>query len=349
MNILVLCEAYPDDSNPYQLMYVHTRLLEYVKRGLNVSVLSFRANTDYEIDGIKVIKEIKVDYNDFDLIISHAPNVRNHFRYILKYLRSSKIVFFIHGHEALNVTKYYPGRYDGVGYSLARKILERIKLFLFKLFLFGLKKNIHIVYVSQWMKNHFYKNVKPIATFKSEVVINNSVGQTYILNSWDSTSVKEFDFVTIRPLNEKKYAVDIVLNLAIKNPNKTFAIYGKGNVFDYIEKPANVLHFDEFLFPTDIVNVLNKSKVALMPTRLDAQGVMVCEMATYGIPTITSDIDVCREMFLDFNNVQLIGNDEFGHLGDSTLTSYEKNNKYDIDNTIVKEIDYINSICEKGY
>ena len=34
-----------------------------------------------------------------------------------------------------------------------------------------------------------------------------------------------------------------------------------------------------------------------MPTRADAQGVMACEMATFGIPLITSNIDVCKEVF----------------------------------------------------
>lgn len=57
--------------------------------------------------------------------------------------------------------------------------------------------------------------------------------------------------------------------------------------------------------------MLNSYKYALMPTRLDAQGVMMCEMAVYGIPTIVSDIAVCHEMLDSYPNVLFIDNNRF--------------------------------------
>jgi hypothetical protein len=48
-----------------------------------------------------------------------------------------------------------------------------------------------------------------------------------------------------------------------------------------------------------------------MPTKLDAQGVMMCEMAYYGIPILVSDLPVCREMLNDFDNVKFIDNNCF--------------------------------------
>ena len=45
-----------------------------------------------------------------------------------------------------------------------------------------------------------------------------------------------------------------------------------------------------------------------MHTRTDAQGVMMCEMATFGMPLITSDISVCHEVFDGFNGVGFISN-----------------------------------------
>ena len=44
--------------------------------------------------------------------------------------------------------------------------------------------------------------------------------------------------------------------------------------------------------------------------RADAQGVMACEMATFGIPLITSNIDVCKEVFEGFENVAFIDNND---------------------------------------
>ena len=60
----------------------------------------------------------------------------------------------------------------------------------------------------------------------------------------------------------------------------------------------------------EIVEMLNLSRYALMPTRTDAQGLMMCEMAAFGIPVITSDIPVCHEVFDGFKNVFFISNDE---------------------------------------
>ena len=42
-----------------------------------------------------------------------------------------------------------------------------------------------------------------------------------------------------------------------------------------------------------------------MPTRTDAQGLMMCEMATYGMPVITTDIPVCHEVLDSFENVSM--------------------------------------------
>ena len=37
---------------------------------------------------------------------------------------------------------------------------------------------------------------------------------------------------------------------------------------------------------------------------------MMCEMATYGIPLITSDIKVCREVLEGFDNIYYIDNNK---------------------------------------
>jgi len=46
-----------------------------------------------------------------------------------------------------------------------------------------------------------------------------------------------------------------------------------------------------------------------MPTRLDSQGVLVCEMVVFGIPVITSNIPVKRLLLEGNENVSFIKND----------------------------------------
>ena len=77
-----------------------------------------------------------------------------------------------------------------------------------------------------------------------------------------------------------------------------------------------------------------------MPTRRDSQGVMACELATYGIPLITSKLDVCFEIFDTFENVFFADNSKIMELNYSTC-SCKKNKKYSYSNTVKKEIDLI--------
>ena len=61
-----------------------------------------------------------------------------------------------------------------------------------------------------------------------------------------------------------------------------------------------------------------------MPTRTDAQGLMMCEMAAFGIPLITSNIPVCHvPAILKYTrNVYYIGNLEMARLENGTVTFY---------------------------
>ena len=83
--------------------------------------------------------------------------------------------------------------------------------------------------------------------------------------------------------------------------------------------------------------------MCILPT-CRCQGVMACEMATFN-PLITSNIDVCKEVFEGFENVAFIDNEEeriniepiFNKLQNIKLK--RKNEKYYAQNTVHKEID----------
>lgn len=313
MNVLIITETYPNDCNPYQMMYVHNRSVYYKSCGLDVTVLSFRSESDYEYDGIKVIStRTAADLDSFDAIFFHAPNLRNHIRYYIRNRKkiADKAIFVIHGHEALDYTKYYFGDYSGTRKILLRSLYEKVKLKILGSFFSFNKDRLRIFFVSEWMKSHFSKNLKIDANEFKHHIIYNSVNPIFEQSSWNESSKKEYDFVTIRPLTELKYGSDIVIKLAVNNPSKKFLLVGKGNIFNYLDKPENVYHIDKFLSPENIKEILDSASCALMPTRLDAQGVMACEMATYGVPLVTSDIEVCREVFNGFDNVSFISNDE---------------------------------------
>ena len=101
---------------------------------------------------------------------------------------------------------------------------------------------------------------------------------------------KEYDFITIRSnLDDSKYAIDVVNNLANRHPQYKFLLVGKGHFFEHYAKADNIIRIERFITPDEMVALLNKSRYGLMPTKNDTQGIMACEMATFGIPLVTSD------------------------------------------------------------
>ncbi|MGD6961106.1 glycosyltransferase [Fictibacillus phosphorivorans] len=292
---------------------------------------------------------------DYQILISHAPNIKNHIKFINKYSKGfSKIIFVIHGHEVLPLNKYYPRNYNYERSHLKKMtqlIYDKYKLrTLSKIFnkLFEQNK-VKIFFVSSWMKEHFLRNIETNldkVNSNSEIIFN-AANEAFINNIYEFDNDNYLaDFITIRPLDQPKYGIDLIVKFAENNPKNTFHIYGEGRYFDYHAIPNNVKLFKRFIEQKDIPYLLNKYKCALMPTRLDSQGVMVCEIATYGMPCITSDIPICREMLKDFPNVKFISNSEFGKINifDFLLgINKVKNlpNKFHNSNTVDTEIERI--------
>ncbi len=361
MKLLVLTTDYPRPDGYVAQYFIHTRNKEYVKRNIDVSVLSFTTNKDYILDGVKVYSyktfRKKLINDKFDILISHAPNLRNHYLFLKKYnSHFDKIIFFFHGHEVLKSSEIYPKPYsytqkDSYIFRFLNSIYDNIKLKVWKRFFIKLVPKSEFVFVSNWMYDMFIRYVKidPNIILNKKHIIYNSIGKKFEHNDYDLTIEKEYDFITIRNLLDKsKYCIDVVYKMAQNNPDYNFCVIGKGSFFEYNEKPANLHFIEKHLNHDEIVYYLNKAKYALMPTRADAQGVMACEIATFGIPLITSNISVCKEVFGDFENVLFIDNDENIKVESLNLESlngsFQKNNKFFTKNTIDQEVKLFENI-----
>ena len=75
-----------------------------------------------------------------------------------------------------------------------------------------------------------------------------------------------------------------------------------------------------------------------MLTRRDTQGVMSCELVTYGIALITSDLPICHEIFDGVINVSFVNNDALCNVDISIEGVSKGTEKYNSDNTIGKEM-----------
>lgn len=356
IKVLVAVEDYPGGGSKVTHQFVHVRNLYYLRAGLEVTVLNFKATRDYYFEGVKVIsyKSYLKCPDGYDCLVAHQANLKHHARFLLKHgNRFLHFIFFFHGHEVLRVNSVYPKPYSYLKKScLAHRVFQdvydSVKFAFWKRYLPSVKSKSDYIFVSKWMLDEFEKwlDIRCDTCGMNAVIIPNCISREFENNFYYSKSDKIYDFITIRGnIDTSKYAVDLVLQSAEANPWARYLVVGKGAFFRHFKKPDNVSWLDTTLSHAEIIDYLNMSKCALMPTRTDAQGLMMCEMASFGIPTITSDIPVCREVLSCFSNVAFISNQYFGSDLRETLASLQplstRNPAFFADNTIGQEVELI--------
>lgn len=362
-SVLVAVENYPGSPNGKVVShkFVHVRNLYYQSLGINVTVVSFAEKGSYIYEGIEVISvnEYQRREGHYDLLLCHQPNLKHHLPFCLRYSNDFHgMVFFFHGHEVLKVSQAYPKPYPYVKINpisvALRDLYDEVKFRVWRHYFSMVRESSFFVFVSQWMYDEFMKWLRVDRSFLSDRarVIPNCIGSAFEDNHYAPESNPEFDLITIRGnLDTSKYALDLVIESAVANPGLNYLVIGKGDFFNHFQRPANLRWLDSTLSHDEIIGYLNKARCALMPTRTDAQGLMMCEMASFGIPLITSDVPVCHEVLDQFGNVGFLPNDGF----DCDLSSFINQipagaasvfSPYSKRNTIGKEVELMRSIID---
>ena len=367
MRVLVLTAFYPIPGGTHERMFVHVRNQYYQRNGINVTVLNFDAKNNYDIDGIRVITLNEFVRNNgkekYDILISHSANLRNHYRFLKKYQsKFERLVFFFHGHEMLYLNKDYPRPYSYLKAAKWHKVLiqdmyDALKIKIWATYYKKLSSKSEFIFVSEWIHRQVLKNTNlNDYDLKDRVhIINNSIGSIFELHNYDIKTYKEFDYITIRSnIDGSKYCIDLLTEYAKNNPEKRFLLIGKGKYFDYHTIPGNITWINKTITHDDMLDYINRSKCALMLTREDTQGVMTCEMETYGIPVITSDIEVCHEFFENMSGVKMIPNSPISNSINDIYEElysrlpFEKDKRFFAQNTIEREIQLFQSIIERN-
>lgn len=318
--ILVLVTNYPGGDSEEAHRFVHVRNLYYQEQGISITVLSFATERDYTYEGIRVISLASYIHSptEYDVLITHQANIRQHYRFMKKYgSRFPRFIFFFHGHEVLRFKTVYPRPYGYVKKStikmLIRDVYDQFKLLVWKKYIPKVISKSEIVFVSQWMRDEFLKATGlSLTDLKNKYSITyNCVGKLFQEQEYNAFTEKEYDLITIRSnLDGSKYCIDVVCRMAEDNPGLSFLVIGRGHYFEHFEKPDNLTWMNQTMDHTQIIEILQKARCALMPTRTDSQGLMMCEMATFGMPVVTSDIPVCHEALDIFPNVAMVDNSE---------------------------------------
>lgn len=315
MQIPILVQGYPSAQKRSNMAFVHSRNLYYQSKGLEPIVLNFGTQEDGDWEGIPVLSEAsflqRFQRKTWPLLISHAPNLRNHLRFLYRYQSLFKHqILIIHGHEVLIKHRYYPKPYfyqeQGWLYQIKHQLYDQVKVRVFKRYIEAQARQhrLDLIFVSQFLNALFKNNVQADGQLIDPCshIIPNGVGPLFIHNRYHPQR-PQADFITVRSLDQPSYAIDLVLTLARQFPELRFGVYGQGSYFKHDPPPANLSWHNKSLSHNEMMEILPSYRCALMPTRHDSQGVMSCELASYGIPLITSDITVAREVLGGFPQV----------------------------------------------
>jgi glycosyltransferase involved in cell wall biosynthesis len=366
--LLILVEDYPSPQNLYAGAYVHTRVRAYLASGLDCTVLSFQARGSYQHEGVQVRSEADcaplLRRGGFELVISHAPNLRNHLRFLAAERRHlPACLFFIHGHELLETRRYYPRPFAYDRRGRARRLLQALydplKLAVLRRLWGAVHRSgkVWVVFVSGWMRDASLRSLR-LAPAEAEALLQHSdlipnpAGEIFLEKNYQPVEELLADLVTIRPFDNPKYGVDLVHAAALANPELRFHLYGRGRYFQHHAPPANLTVTEGYVGHAQMPALLNRFRAALLPTRLDAQGVLMCELASYGIPLLTSDLPICREMLDGFPNVAYLPNDSFQRPLEDILSalrgrrpSREQKARFGFQRTLARELDLIEKLC----
>ena len=303
-DVLVVTPDYPSAHNLYLCAFVHSRVREYIRAGLNVQVAAI-ADTWYQIsyeqNGVPVFKG---NYYDLKKILEQktAKAVVVHFvseeymQIFDGYVQDEQLIFICHGPETLfevlpnKVRPYFtkPLHENLYLYASKKRYVQK----------YAKKKHVTWVFVSQWLKD-YSEEVLGIK-FKNTAVIHNTIHERLfpyqqktaadrkrimILRKFDNISQHSIDqsVLAIRELSRRSFFKDL-----------EFHIYGDGNYFDELLEPvrgfSNVQIHRGFVPNEKISEIYKKNGILLVPSRHDAHAVSMGEAASCGMVVVGSRV-----------------------------------------------------------
>lgn len=314
-NTLVLTNIYPAYGDLYRNAFVHQRVKEYKKRGLNVDVFCFNEvnKAGYrEFEGIDVVTgftdklEMVLASGKIDTVCVHFLD-RNMWNVLSKFKDHLRIIVWCHGSE---IQPWWRREFNyNTEEELAQaKILsqDRVQFWTDAFKNIG-GYNIHFVFVSKYFRNEIFEDYKIELTEQQYSIIHNYIN-TELFNYVPKSVEARKHILSIRPFGSRKYANDLTVECIKKLSEKAyfkdlnFHIIGRGDLFkpltEELDQFENVTIENKFLHQDDIARLHKENGIFIVPTRMDAQGVSRDEAMSSGLVPVTNAVAAIPE-FVD--------------------------------------------------
>ena len=315
--IAVVSSRYPAVDQPYNHMFVHARCRQYLRAGLQVAVFVPSVDTStYEIDGVSVCRapadHISRQLGSYDTVMVHLlhlkPDPRVSGEPIYRVLASgvAPVILFLHGVEAQPLRFRRPEEIKplnpvSVGRWLYHDFWRLPRMAGIVSSLVEGPTPFRVVVPSRWFLEEAERGLGLSLGRCSQIIPNGIDTERFRYNP--PRQDNSHDVLSIRPLYRRgKYAVDLALaTFEGWDAGLRLKLFGAGPDTEWVRRyvqrvvPSNIDLNIGFLAPDAIPAIHSTSAVYLGVTRLDAQGVSMCEAMASGLPVVSFRIDAIPE------------------------------------------------------
>jgi len=292
MRIALLAPGYPSPEAPHEYAFVHARARLYQPRGHDVHVFRPGGSARWTIDGIPVASdagdELRKTIEAFrpDVLAVHAPS----FRTIPIARRiACRQVSWVHGHEALwslRRVHYAQGAAARAWKAVKLVPLNVIQLALIREFL---PTQASVVFVSRWMKEAAERHT--IRRVPNAVLIPNPVDIDAFTYRYDPANRAKG--VSVRSFNSTKYGIDVAIRAFAFPGAGELTIVGRGPLErqfrTLLSRTGSRAKLDVRSVPhPDMPGLLAGYGFFVAASRVEAQGVAMCEAMACGLPIVAT-------------------------------------------------------------
>jgi N-acetyl sugar amidotransferase len=306
--IAIISSNYPSHDSIYGDVFVHTRA-KYYAQYYHVIVLGYLpqegATIAYEYDGISVKKTHSLEelrrWLSSDGIMMIAVHFMEHAYIDLLVNLGKPLAVFIHGYEALSWRRRLMN-YNAPGalpYLIKYVRQNKAQLEGMRRFLRVVKDrpDVSLIHVSKWLKQAVEKDLNLRHT--NSMIIPNGIN-TSLFQFQRKPSELRKKVLLIRSFKARNYANDIAVDTVLALSKRAFfkeldfSFYGEGFLFEKLT--SKIKHFDNvklyncFVLNEAIPKIHKDFGIFLCPSKLDTQGVSMCEAMASGLVPITCSV-----------------------------------------------------------
>ncbi|WP_417458496.1 glycosyltransferase family protein [Kordiimonas sp.] len=318
-NHLLITPIYPSSAHLYRGGFVHSRVLGYLKRGVETEVFRLQPTKHVACSSFEGVDIVEGDYSNLVrmLRMGAVQTLSIHFLEpslwvkIEPYIRDMKIIIWVHGYEAQAASRrieYFKTEEERQAHQQA---CDRRMMFWNRLFSSS-PPNVDFVFVSETFKQWVCSDVGCLPPPKQCHVIHNVI-DTDFYTFTPKGSEQRFKVLTIRPFSSSIYGNDLMVETILKMSESGdfskfyFSIVGDGPDFDECLAPlrrfSNVSIQRGFVTRKEIRSLHREHGVFLVPTRSDTQGVSRDEAMASGLVPVTNIVGAIPEFVDDTTGI----------------------------------------------